>query len=90
MGAETFDPLSASVSEYAIEYPGATPTRIMRELDLDSTYRAQVEHFCVVTRYSLFAEANDCEKGEDLRLQTLEWSDVADWEIPAEDLPPEK
>ncbi len=59
----------------------------MRELALDSTYRAQVEHFCAVTRYTLYAEENDCEKDEDLRLQTVAWADVADWEVSAEDLP---
>ncbi|MFC6965063.1 hypothetical protein ACFQL7_28015 [Halocatena marina] len=90
MSTETSsDPLPASVSEYTIDYPGATPTRIMRELDLDSAYRAQVEYFCTVTRYTLYAEMNDCEKGVDLRLQTVEWADVAEWEVPAEDRPPE-
>lgn len=90
MSTETSsDPLPASVSEYMIDYSGATPARIMRELDLDSAYRAQVEYFCAVTRYSLYAEMNNCEKGADLRLQTVEWADVTDWEVPAEDRSPE-
>jgi hypothetical protein len=61
----------------------------MDALALAEQYRVQVEHHCAVTRYSLYAEANDCEKAEDLRVQTVDWADVADWDVPAEDLPSE-
>lgn len=80
-------PLPASVSEYTTEYPSATPDTIMTALDLAAEYRAQLEHYCAVTRYSIYAESTDCEKDEDLRLQTVEWADVADWEVSAENLP---
>jgi hypothetical protein len=83
------EPLPASVNEYTIEYPAARPATIMAALDLDAQYRGQVDYFCAVTRYTFDAEANDCEKAVDLHVQTVEWSDVADWDVPAEDLPPE-
>jgi hypothetical protein len=84
------EPLPASVNKYTIKYPGATPSTIMSTLALAEEYRAQVEYYCAVTRYTLYAEANDCEKAGDLRVQTVEWSDVADWEVPAEDVPSEE
>jgi hypothetical protein len=83
------EPLPASVSEYTIDYPAATPERLMDTLNLDDQYHGQVDYFCAEMRYTFYAEANDCEKAVDLRVQTVEWSDVADWEVPAEDLPPE-
>jgi hypothetical protein len=83
------DVLPASVNEYVIEYPAATPATIMDALDLAEEARDQLEYFCAVTRYSFYAEMNDCEKAVDLRVQTVEWSDVAEWEVPVEDLPPE-
>jgi hypothetical protein len=86
---ESCDPLPASVSEYTIEYPAAPPATIMAALDLDEQYREQLEYFCAEMRYTFYAEANDCEKAVDLRVQTVEWSDVADWDVPTEDLPPE-
>jgi hypothetical protein len=61
----------------------------MDTLDLDERYRAPLEYYCAVTRYTFYAEANDCKKAVDLRVQTVEWRDVADWAVPAEDLPPE-
>jgi hypothetical protein len=45
-------------------------------------YRGQVDPFCVEMRYTFDAEANDCEKAVDLRVQTVEWSDDADWDVP--------
>lgn len=84
------DPLPAMVNEYMSEYPAATPATIMDTLGLPATSRESVEYFCAITRYMLSAEANDCEKGVDLRVQTVEWSDVAEWEIPAAAVPPEQ
>jgi hypothetical protein len=63
---------------------------VMDALGLDERCRRQLEYFCAVTRYSLSTERNDCEKAEDLRVQTVEWTDVADWDVPAEDCPPEE
>jgi hypothetical protein len=82
--------LPAAVNEYVIEYSGATPATIMRALDLDEEARGQLEYFCAVTRYTQYAERNDCEKAVDLRVQTVEWSDVADWDVPATDVPSEQ
>lgn len=78
------------MNEYVSEFPAATPVTIMVVLDLPSASREQVKYFCAVTRYTLYATNNDCEKSVDLRVQTVEWSDVADWEIPAVDVPPEQ
>jgi hypothetical protein len=83
------EPLSGVIDKYAIEYPAATPATIMETFDLDERFRPQAEHFCAVTRYSFYAEANDCEKAVDLRVQTVEWDDVTDWDVPIENLPPE-
>lgn len=82
------EPLPASVSEYTIEYPGATPAQIMAALDLDAQYCAQLEYYCAVTRYTLFRDEDGCDLPEDVQLKTVTWADVVDWEIPAEDRPP--
>jgi hypothetical protein len=83
------EPLPASIDLSARDYPAAPPATIMDALDLDDRFRSQVEYFCAVTRYSFYAEANDCEKAVDLRVQTVDWADVADWDVPAEDRPSE-
>jgi hypothetical protein len=81
--------LPAAVNEYVIEYPAATPATIMDALDLDDETRGQLEYFCAVTRYTQYAERNDCEKAVDLRVQTVEWSDIAEWDVPVAALPPD-
>jgi hypothetical protein len=86
---ESREPLPGVIDKYVIEYPAITPATMMEKFDLDERFRPQAEHFCAVTRYSFYAEANNCEKAVDLRVQTVEWSDVADWEVPETDLPPE-
>lgn len=80
-------PLPSSVSEYTIESPGTTPT-IMYELGLDRQYRAQFESNCAVTRYTLFGGEDGCEISDSMNLTTLEWTDVADWDVPANSIPP--
>jgi hypothetical protein len=74
------DPLPARVSGYVIENRDATPDEVLHEAGLDESQRAQVEHYLAVTRYTLFKddEANDADG---LRWDTVEWSDVADWDV---------
>lgn len=83
------EPLPASVSEYTIEYPGATPAQIMAALDLAEQYRAQRASYCAVIRYTLFCDEDECDLPEDGHLKTVTWDDVADWDVPAKDRPPE-
>ena len=52
---DTNQPLPAAVSEYMNDRHGATPTEVMEAVDLDEQYREQVEHYCAVTRYFLYA-----------------------------------
>lgn len=59
----------------------------MRELGVDEQYRAQLEYYCTVTRYTLFRDEDGCELPEDVHLKTVTWADVADWELPAEECP---
>lgn len=79
--------LPATVNEYMVEKSGASPAMVMDALTLAEKYRGQLESFCTVTRYSLYAEMNNCVKGEDLRVQTVEWADVAGWAVPAMAVP---
>jgi hypothetical protein len=75
------DPLPVSVHEYvADDNHDATPDEVLGECDLDESRRAQVEHFLAITRYSMFknAESNDADG---LWPKTVEWADVADWEV---------
>lgn len=74
------DPLPSRVAGYVVENRDATPDELLRECDLDESRRPQVEHFLAVTRYTLFkdVEGNDAD---DLRHDTVEWADVADWEV---------
>jgi hypothetical protein len=75
------DPLPVSVHEYvADDNHDATPDEVLGECDLDESRRAQVEHFLAITRYSMFknVESNDADG---LRATTVEWADVADWEV---------
>ena len=81
----TDEPLPVSVHEYiADDNHDATPTEVLRECDLDDSYREQVEHFLAITRYSMFKnrEANDADG---LRYTTPEWSDVDDWDVSPRD-----
>jgi hypothetical protein len=73
-------PLPARAPEHMVENRGATPNEVLREVDLDESHRAQVEHYLAVTRYTLFkdVEVNDADG---LRWDTVEWSDVADWDV---------
>jgi hypothetical protein len=66
--------------------PAAPPERLMQALDFDGRCRAQLKHYRAVTQYTFCAEANDCETAVDLRVQTGEWSDMADWEVSVEDI----
>jgi hypothetical protein len=75
------DPLPVRVHEYvADDNHDATPDEVLRECDLDESRRSQVEHFLAITRYSMFrnVERNDADG---LRATTVEWADVANWEV---------
>jgi hypothetical protein len=73
-------PLPAAVSEYTIDHPSATPNEVMEAVGLDEHRREQVEHYCAITRFTLFKN----EEGIDangLRWDTVEWADVAEWDV---------
>jgi hypothetical protein len=75
------DPLPARAAEYVADgNPDATPDEVLREADLDESWRAQVEHYLAVTRYTMFKndEGNDADG---LRWDTVGWSDVAEWDV---------
>jgi hypothetical protein len=69
-----------AVSEFMNDRHGATPAEVMDAVDLDEQYREQVERYCAITRFTLFKneEANDAEG---LRWDTVEWADVAEWDV---------
>lgn len=74
-------PLPSRVAEYVTDgNHSATPDEVLQECDLDESRREQVEHYLAVTRLALFAdvEGNDDER---LRLNRVEWSDVAEWDV---------
>ena len=79
-----FGPLPASVSEYTIDHRAATPDDVLDACNLPEARRPQVEYYLADTRYTMFkhVEGNDAE---DLRWDTVEWADVADWTIPESD-----
>jgi hypothetical protein len=58
---DTNQPLSAAVSEYMNDRHGATPTEVMEPIDLDESRREQVEHYCAVTRFTMFAGNEGCK-----------------------------
>lgn len=75
-------PLPAAVSEYMNDRHGATPAEVMGTVDLDSEFREQVEHYCAVTRFTMFGSDVGCEIPSGVRPQTVEWTDVAEWDVP--------
>jgi hypothetical protein len=75
-------PLPAAVSEYMNDRHAATPAEVMKAVDLDEQYREQVEYYCAVTRYFMFGGDEGCEIPSGVRPQTVEWADVAEWEVP--------
>jgi hypothetical protein len=79
--SDTNQPLPASVCEYMTDRHGATPTEVMDTVVIDERFREQVEHYCAVTRFTLFKneETNDTDG---LRWDTVKWSDVAEWDVP--------
>ena len=75
------DPLPARVAEYVSDdNHGATPDEVLRECDLDKSRREQVEHYLAVTRFGIFG-LNGENDTEGLRFNTVEWADVADWDV---------
>jgi hypothetical protein len=75
------DPLPVSIHKYVADgNHDAAPDEVLGECNLDESRRAQVEHFLAITRYSMFknVESNDADG---LRATTVEWADVADWEV---------
>lgn len=72
------------LAEYTNDRHGVTPQEVMDALDLDEARREQVEHYLAITRYTMFKdrEVNDADG---LRWDRVEWSDVADWDVPDSD-----
>ena len=69
------------LAKYTNDRHGATPQEVMDALDLDESRREQVEYYLTITRYTMFKdrEGNDADG---LRWDRVEWSDVADWDVP--------
>ena len=76
--------LPTSVSEFMNEHPTATPTEVIEAVGLDEQYREQVEHYCAVTRYFRYGGNEGCETSKGVTSTTVEWADVADWDVPTE------
>jgi hypothetical protein len=77
----TDEPLPTYVAEYVTDgNHDATPAEVLRECDLDESWREQVEHYCAVTRYGIYKdrEANDADG---LAFNDVEWTDVAEWDV---------
>lgn len=76
------DPLPARVRAYVRENPDATPEEVLDAADLadDETCHEQVEHYLAVTRFGIFGVTGENDT-EGLRFNTVEWSDVADWDV---------
>jgi hypothetical protein len=80
-GMTDADPLPVSIHKYVADgNHDATPNEVLDECGLNESRRAQVEHFLAITRYSMFknVESNDADG---LWPKTVEWADVADWEV---------
>jgi hypothetical protein len=75
-------PLPASVSEYMTDRHAATPAEVMDAVNLDEQYREQVEYYCAVTRYFMFGGDEGCDIPPGVRPETVEWADVAEWDVP--------
>lgn len=74
------DPLPTRVAEYVAENRGTTPNAVLASADLDESRREQVEHYLADTRYTFFKDDPENDAGG-LRYDTVEWEDVADWDV---------
>lgn len=77
-------PLPASVSEFMGEHPTTTPAEVLEAAALDGQYCEQIQHYCAVTRYFRYGGNEGCEIPEGVTPTTVEWSDVADWDVSSE------
>lgn len=48
----------------------------------DEHRREQVEHYCAMTWYFLHAGDEGCEVPAGMNRATVEWRDVAEWDVP--------
>ncbi|WP_160132747.1 hypothetical protein [Halococcus salsus] len=74
------DSLPASVAEYVSEHREVTPDEVLRECEIDESWRPQVEHYLAITRYSLYKD-NPENDADGLRWDRVEWDDVRHWKI---------
>lgn len=58
---DTNQPLSAAVSEYMNDRHGATPAEVMNAVEVDERFREQVEHYCAITRLTLFKNEEEID-----------------------------
>jgi hypothetical protein len=79
--SDTNQPLPASVCEYITDRPGATPGEVMEAVEIDERFRDQVKRYCAITRFTLFKNKEGID-ADGLRWDTVEWSDVAEWDSP--------
>lgn len=75
-------PFTAAVSEYTVDHPTATPIEIMESVGVDEQHREQVKYYCAVTWDFRYGGNEGCEIPSDVRPDTVEWNDVADWDVP--------
>ena len=81
------DPLPSRAGKYVPDANhGVTPDEVLAECELDESRREQVEHYLGVTRYGTYndRETNDAE---DLAFHSVEWNDVAEWDVSNSDRP---
>ena len=76
--------LPATVSEYTNDHPSATPSEVMEAVGLDEHRREQIEHYCAVTWYFYYSGNGRCEIPPGVNGANVEWSDVAEWDVPSE------
>jgi Tfp pilus assembly protein FimV len=68
------DPLLARAAEYVADgNHDATPDEVLREADLDESWREQVECFCAMTRYTMFKNDEGTD-ADGLTVNTIEWA----------------
>lgn len=76
--------IGARVAEYVTDdNHDATPDEVLRECDLDESSRRLVDkrHYLAVIRFGIFGADQDENDTDGIRFHTVEWADVAEWDI---------
>ena len=81
MTDDSQDPLPSRVAEYVADgNHDATPDEVITAADLNESHCAQVEHYLAVTRNTMFTDEEGVNV-DGFRWDTVEWADVADWDV---------